>query len=100
MQKAAPTPTATWVGEISLLLTQANPAEGAAQRSAPGGLRCNHLEEAVVPSKGLCPGGCERPVDIDINLQARVSLKPCDDQTVPAHALLKKEQAQISLQSK
>ena len=54
----------------------------------------------MVPSKGLCPGGCERPVDIDIHLQASVILSPCNDQTEPAAALLKKEQAQISWQSK
>ena len=64
------------------------------------GCSANHLEEAVTPSKGLSPGGCERPVDIDVHLQARVSLRPCIDQTVPVHALPKKKQAEISWQSK
>lgn len=54
----------------------------------------------MTPSKGLSPGGCERPVDIDVHLQARVSLRPCIDQTVPVHALPKKKQAEISWQSK
>ena len=86
-----------WVSGISLLPgTQAIPGEGAAPDSVPGGLPANHLEEAVVSSKGLCPGGCERPVDIDIHLQARVILSPCNDQTEPAPGLLKKEQAQNS----
>ena len=50
----------------------------------------------MVPSKRLCPGGCKRPVDIDIHLQAGVSLRPFSDQTVPVQALLTKQQAQIS----
>ncbi len=41
-----------------------------------------------------------RPEDVDINLRARVSSRPCSNQTVPVHALLKEEQAQISWQSK
>ena len=100
-QKAAPAQIAMWVAEISLLLgTEAHPEEGAAPGSAPGGLHPNHLEKAVVPSKRLCPGGCESSVDIDIDLQAQVSLGPCSNQSLPAHAFLKREQVQISWQSK
>ena len=39
------------------------------------------------PSKGLSPGGCWHPVEVDIDLQARVRLRPCSDHTVPVPTL-------------
>ena len=54
--EAAPTQTAMWVGKTSLLAgAQADPAEGAAQSSAPGGLRCKSPGESYGSQQGALP---------------------------------------------